>query len=602
MITSIIRKTVKYRLLITVYLSGAADWNWNPIQECFVPASIYLRWNARLLLTLGSIFPFLMTTFLLSKVPNEEYMESTENFVIFIFGWTEMVLITCILMGGLQLIRYWREVMHLMNEMSRYSDHVEGKLPIILKIFHDIHAQREYLFLDLMKRRNTQFDREEKKHLDKADILIAITGELCTFVPVAFAACICVRMEPTHAMLQEWLEVDISFRPKFIPFILFISWIVSNAASVVFSAINFVYQYLLLSRSVVFGLTPQSTSKMVQPGTSKYKVIIRYDLNSTYFGVLDEMTAVQIYRTQQIFNSITNDICGNVLISFHHVGCMLAFLGGALGLLQATDVILDGGPLVVAVLVLAVIVPLVLEYEESKDISELCQKSEEFVRRCVNLTDPRSMLYKFAKSCPKLKVHTGYPFFNVGKDTFTQFWGQGLDLLIGRGVKMLAVLNGMMNGILSAIYVITLILILIDQQPNTSYPTTLGVFFLAMFPTGLVLFLLDFVLSTVLFTGAKKRSPKICKIWMIITGFIIGLCFVRFLVNRLVVGYVNLLDIWVFFWIPFKIFEILVVYALFREVTDGIQEEGNGQVYSMTDTRPLAPTTKPQTNYTQTPQ
>ncbi|CAL8141007.1 unnamed protein product [Orchesella dallaii] len=430
MITSIIRKTVKYRLLIMIYLSGASEWNWNPIQGCFVPASIYLRWNARLLLTLGSTFPILMTTFLLSKIPNEEYMESTENFVIFILGWTEMVLITCILMGGLQKIRYWREVMHLMNEISRYSDHVEGKLQIILKIFHDIHAQRESLFLDLMKRRNTQFDREEKKHLDKAGILIVITGVLCTFVPVAFAACICVRMEPTHAMLQEWLEVNISFRPKFIPFILFMSWIVSNAASVIFSIINLIYQYVLLSRSVVFGLTPQSTSKMVQPGTSKYNVIIRYDLNSRYFGVLDEMTAVQIYRTQQIFNRITNDICGNVLISNHHVACMLAFLGGALGLLKATDVVLDGGPLVVAVLVLAVIVPLVLEYEESKEISELCQKSEEFVRRCVNLTDPRSMLYKFAKSCPKLKVHTGYPFFNVGKDTFTQFWGQGLDFLI----------------------------------------------------------------------------------------------------------------------------------------------------------------------------
>ncbi|CAL8070947.1 unnamed protein product [Orchesella dallaii] len=409
MITSFIRKTVKYRLLISVYLSGAADWNWNPTQECFVPASIYLRWNARLLLTLGTTFPFLMTTFLLLKVPNEEYMESTESFVIFILGWTEMFIVTCILMIGLQLVRYWREVMHLMNEMSRYSDNVE----------------------DLMKRNNTQLNREEKKHLYKASVIIAVTGALCTSAPFLFGACICFRMEPTHAMLQEWLEVNISFQPKFIPFIIFMAWIVSNAASVVFSGITLIYHYILLARSLVYGLTPQSTSKMVQPGSSRYKVIIQYDLNSTYFGVLDEMTAVQMYRTQQIFNSITNDIFGSVLISFHHVGCMLAFLGGALALLQATDDVLDAGPLVVAALVLAVIVSLILEYEESKEISEVCQKSGIFVRRCLNLTDRRSMLYKFAKSCPKLKVHAGYPFFDVGKETFTQFWGQGLDFLIG---------------------------------------------------------------------------------------------------------------------------------------------------------------------------
>ncbi|CAL8083772.1 unnamed protein product [Orchesella dallaii] len=171
---------------------------------------------------------------------------------------------------------------------------------------------------------------------------------------------------------------------------------------------------------------------------------------------------------------------------------------------------------------------------------------------------------------------------------------------LGKGVKILAVLNAILDGILCAILVVLLILDL-DGLPKTPYPTSLRVFFIVMFPAGLVLYLLDFGLSIVLFTGVKRRSPNIFKIWSMFMGFIIVLCVLCFFGKVFVEGYLTILDILVVFWVPFKIFEILVVYALFREVTDGM-EEGNGQVLSMTDTRPLAPTTNPPNNYTQTPQ
>ncbi|CAL8141005.1 unnamed protein product [Orchesella dallaii] len=183
--------------------------------------------------------------------------------------------------------------------------------------------------------------------------------------------------------------------------------------------------------SLVICLTPHSASKIVQSGSSRYRVIIRYDLNSRYFGIVDEMTAVRIFRTQQVFNTIINEIYGSVLIASHHVALMLAFLGGALAILKASHAILDGGPLMLAALLVAVFGSLAIEYEESMEISELCQKSDGFFRRCANLADRRSMLYKFAKSCPNLKVKVGYPFFNASKDTFIQFWARGLDFLVG---------------------------------------------------------------------------------------------------------------------------------------------------------------------------
>ncbi|CAL8083769.1 unnamed protein product [Orchesella dallaii] len=170
-----------------------------------------------------------------------------------------------------------------------------------------------------------------------------------------------------------------------------------------------------------------------------------------------------------------------------------------------------------------------------------------------------------------------------------------------KGVKILAVLNAILDGILSVIFVVFLILDLIAGLPKTSYPTSLKVFFIIIFPTGLVLYLLDFGLSILLFMGAKRRSTNICKIWLILMRYIIGLCLLSFFAKLLFAGYAGILDILVVFLIPFKTFEILVVHALYREVTDEIQE-GNGQVLSMTDTRPLTPKTNPPNNYTRTPQ
>ncbi|CAL8140983.1 unnamed protein product [Orchesella dallaii] len=201
MITKKIRKIVKYRILVMVYLFFASDWEWNAKQECIVPASIYIRWNARLLST-GTTFSFFMVTFLLSKLPNAEYMESTQNFVTFILGWMEAFMVNVILMFGIQMKRYSRDVIYILNEMSRYSDNVE----------------------ELMRRQNTQFNRKEQKYLDKAGMLLGLTTVLTAFVPFAFAACFCDMMEPTHAMLQEYLEVNISFQPKFTALILLVTW------------------------------------------------------------------------------------------------------------------------------------------------------------------------------------------------------------------------------------------------------------------------------------------------------------------------------------------------------------------------------------------
>ncbi|CAL8141003.1 unnamed protein product [Orchesella dallaii] len=191
MITKITRTIVKYRILIGVYLSGAADWTWNAKQECFVPTSIYLRWNVHLLQTLRTTFSFFMSAFLLSKLPSGEFMESTENFVIFILGWMEIFMVTVISLIGIQLNRHWRDMMYIMNQMSRYSDYIE----------------------ELMRRHNTQFNREEQTYLDKRGKLIGIMAVVSIFVPFAFGACVCVMIEPIHAMLQEWLEVNISIQP-----------------------------------------------------------------------------------------------------------------------------------------------------------------------------------------------------------------------------------------------------------------------------------------------------------------------------------------------------------------------------------------------------
>ncbi|CAL8141043.1 unnamed protein product [Orchesella dallaii] len=250
------------------------------------------------------------------------------------------------------------------------------------------------------------------------------------FVPFAFGACVCVGIEPTHAMLQEWLEVNISFKPKFIPFILFMAWIVSDAANTVFVMSTLCFLYLVLGRTVASGMTPQSVTKTVLPNSSKVKFSVRYNLNTRYFGVLDDMTIIRMFRTEQVINSWINSILGSILVSAHHVAYMLTLIGAAVTLLRATEEVIDGGILPLAVMLIGVFAPLCMEYAESVEISELCDKSDGFVRSCIHMTDRRTMLYKFAKSCPKLRVHTAYPFYNISRDTFPQFLSQVQEFLI----------------------------------------------------------------------------------------------------------------------------------------------------------------------------
>jgi len=233
-------------------------------------------------------------------------------------------------------------------------------------------------------------------------------------------------------MIQDWLEVNVSVRPRFAGFLLFMMWIVSLAASTVFLGAGLAFAYSSLSSNCMWGLAPVNVTTVVQPQLQGRMMgaTIRYSLRTRCFGVLDDSAMVQICRAEQVLNNRLNGICATVLISIHHVVCLMVIVGMSYTIIKVPHVIFDGGLVVVAFGVATIVSPLLVVYTEATEVSEVYEQSKGFVKQCKRSFRGRSMLGKFVVSFRPLRLHTAYPFFNIGKDTFLEFVSQALDFLI----------------------------------------------------------------------------------------------------------------------------------------------------------------------------
>ncbi|CAL8143433.1 unnamed protein product [Orchesella dallaii] len=355
---------------------------------------------------MGTSHPILMGIFLLQKWLTNDYRSSTFDFIVFTLGRVEL----CIVIGTLTIcyrlkLRY-ENVIYILNQIFRYSD--------TMKAF--------------IKSSNGKLNQNQMKRIRRTEFLVALTAGLTTFVPFAYGACLCIPMEATHAVLQEWLEIDVSAAFEFAPLILFFVWMVSNGGSVIFIAATVMLEYMVLAINCISVITPDRvrTQKTFTVETRT----IRYEVQTSCFKSLDDMQVVNMYRTQQIINNILNEILATILFSLHHVFCLVIFVGTTYTILKVPEVLATGGPLTLFGFICGALIPVFLEYFEAIELNELTEVSMTFKGKCNDIMSRRSMLRKFAVSCPPLRIQAGYPFFNVSRDTFTQFMSQCIDFLI----------------------------------------------------------------------------------------------------------------------------------------------------------------------------
>ncbi|CAL8134456.1 unnamed protein product [Orchesella dallaii] len=284
----------------------------------------------------------------------------------------------------------------------------------------------------LLQEQNSQLNHKLKQKIVKGEVLTVLAAVISTFVPLAYVACVLHPLEPTHIMIQEYLEVDLHLHWRYIPFLLLVMAVISKAAVTIFNGIIFGFCYLLLASICLSSLTPEHVTMKVQPSANTcQKSMIRYTVVTQCFGTLDDMIVVKMYRTQQVLNVLINEIYGTILISLHHVTTLVVFVGLSLTLLKCPgETLFNSGPLVFLIIVVGPAVAPFIEYWETHEVGEVYDLSHIFVTKCNKMLSRRSVLRKVAISCRPLALELAYPFVTITKHTFLEFMYRGIDLLI----------------------------------------------------------------------------------------------------------------------------------------------------------------------------
>ncbi|CAL8134464.1 unnamed protein product [Orchesella dallaii] len=393
-----------------IYFTGSSYLDWDDANDCIIPANNYLRWNAELLFRNGLFFPVIMTANLIMTAYNGDQMKSLLSFGVYLIGWVENVLIFSILCATHRFCKYNSNTIRMLNEVFRYSERMEK----------------------FLQEQNTQLNRQQILTIRKAETLVVIAAVLSFFVPIGFAGCVLHPLEPSHIMIQEWLEVTVSLKWIFIPFLLLVTAVISKAAVTVFNGIIFAFCYILLATMCITSLTPERVMTVVQPNAdASQKAMIRYNVVTKCYGTLDDITVVKMYRTQQVLNVLINEIYASVLFSIHHVATLVVFVGLGLTLLKCPgEMLINSGPLIFLILVAGPAIPPFIEYWEAYEISEITDTSNAFITKCNKMLSRRSMLRKTVMSCRRLTLEAAYPFFTMTKHTFLEFVYYGIDLMI----------------------------------------------------------------------------------------------------------------------------------------------------------------------------
>ncbi|CAL8143434.1 unnamed protein product [Orchesella dallaii] len=309
---------------------------------------------------------------------------------------------------GYRLKLRYTNVIYLLNQIFEYSDKMK----------------------EFIKSSNGQLNQNQMKKIRRAEIVFALATALTTFPLFAYGACLIIPMEATHAFLQECLEIDLSFEFKFAPLILFFIWVASNMGSVLFNATTLTLSHMVLTIACISVITPDHVRLIEQKKLSVETNGLRYQIVTSCFRSLEDIQVVNMYRTQQIINNLLNEILATILFSLHHVFALVVVVGLTYTILKVPEVLARAGPLILFGFICGASIPVFLEYFEATELNELSEVSMTFKGKCNDIMSRRSMLRKFAVSCPPLRIQAGYPFFNVSRDTFLQFMSQCIDFLI----------------------------------------------------------------------------------------------------------------------------------------------------------------------------
>lgn len=215
--------------------------------------------------------------------PNEIPEEATEfqnvisqqqnlySFVTLVIGWGEVgVIMSLVGIGYVGLLQN-KNIISLYNELFAYNEKI----------------------LELTKERNIQLDRNHKKAQQNLEILIWLTAVGSTLVAFLMALTCLHPLEPTHALINEWLEIEWNFRVAYIPFILMFVSAIQSGGNMILTFALLIECYCFMALTILDDLTIESVH--LREGK-------RCKLETRFYGVLEDEEICKLYRIQRNIN------------------------------------------------------------------------------------------------------------------------------------------------------------------------------------------------------------------------------------------------------------------------------------------------------------
>ncbi|CAL8136203.1 unnamed protein product [Orchesella dallaii] len=410
-VTNQIKKLIYWRIQVMKYICFATPYDWDPVANEYTSASIYLQWNTLLFTASGSLIPIILAIYSISNLYQDaEDFEENSSLVLnpatlptTIIGFIISSAFSMVLVSASRVLACNSSMLFAKIQLIRYSSWVE----------------------DLLKKKQLELDNNCKKAIRHGEYLFSILWIFTTAVPVFIGGLIFNEYDPINNLLKDWFEITISGDIYSVPFVLLLIWGAMNGGSACFGLLGLPLMYLWTSIICVSSLIPRNVQQIYEKADKKFHCKI----STKSFGLLEEKEVVIMYRTQQIFDGLVNEIFSSLLVSSHHAALMAILVGFSILAITATEAVLAAGPLLWVVGAAGPFVVIAIVFIESTKIGEMVDISEEFVKKGLTLTSTRTSFGKFLKSCRHLTINSAHPFYCVRKGTFLKFFHHYLDFL-----------------------------------------------------------------------------------------------------------------------------------------------------------------------------
>ncbi|CAL8146328.1 unnamed protein product [Orchesella dallaii] len=414
MISDKILKMIGFRTKL--YPLGGGTWfYWDDSTKRFIPPSPYHLFMMQYGMVFGVDFCILHCIQLYLQlssnpgIPEEEGEDpdlefDLNKFATVMVAWGLISLTLAVVFANIAVLFHLDDCRYLLNQLIAYNEYLQ----------------------EMLRVKQIELSEEHKKLIRNGERLVFMATVLTIFVPFVLVPAFLHPIEPTHRIITEWLEYEFGFNLRGIPVALIFMLGVFSCGNVVSVFFVLVSLYWFTAMPCLNDIIPVEIERRSAAGKRCHVV-------TNFYGVLEDKEIAKFYRIQVYFNNLFNKVVDSVLISYHHVACMMCSSVMACFGIRYQQVIVDGGIFAFLIVVVGVACPLALIFFEGLMCGDLVSVSEDFIESGKNLMDRKTMYLKFVYSCRPLYMKIINPFYNVDRNTFLEF----VDAVVDKTITLL---------------------------------------------------------------------------------------------------------------------------------------------------------------------